>query len=76
MSRQTLLREEMNTLVSEVKYDIAFAEAQNAYANLFASMGVDEFGPDVTGREDVATLQASLAQLWRDREESVRLSGQ
>jgi len=76
MSRQTLLREEMNTLVSEVKYDIAYAEAQNAYANLFASMGIDEFSPDVTGREDVATLQASLAQLWREREQAVRLSGQ
>jgi outer membrane protein TolC len=76
MSRQTLLREEMNTLVSEVKYDIAYAEAQNAYANLFASMGIDEFSPDVTGQEDVATLRASLEQLWREREQAVRLSGQ
>lgn len=76
MSRQTLLREEMNTLVAEVQYDIAYAEAQNAYANLFASMGIDEFSPDVTGQEDVATLRASLAQLWQDREAAVRLSGQ
>ncbi|MEL6528731.1 MAG: TolC family protein [Pseudomonadota bacterium] len=76
MSRQTLLREEMNTLVAEVKYDIAYAEAQNAYANLFASMGIDEFSPDVTGREDVATLQTSLATMWRDREQAIRLSGQ
>ncbi|MEO1222088.1 MAG: TolC family protein [Pseudomonadota bacterium] len=76
MSRQTLLREEMNTLVTEVKYDIAYAEAQNAYANLFASMGIDEFSPDVTGREDVTTLQTSLATMWREREEAVRLSGQ
>lgn len=75
MSRQTLLREEMNTLASEVKYDIAYAEAQNAYANLFASMGIDEFSPDVTGREDVATLRASLAEMWQNREEAVRLSG-
>ncbi|WP_432199572.1 TolC family protein [Erythrobacter sp. W53] len=75
MSRQTLLREEMNTLVAEVKYDIAYAEAQNAYANLFASMGIDEFSPDVTGQEDVATLRASLAQLWQDRENAMRLSG-
>ncbi|MDG6077729.1 TolC family protein [Erythrobacter litoralis] len=75
MSRQTLLREEMNTLVSEVKYDIAYAEAQNAYANLFASMGIDEFSPDVTGREDVSTLRASLEEMWQDREQAVRLSG-
>ncbi|MCK0129259.1 TolC family protein [Erythrobacter sp. F6033] len=76
MSRQTLLREEMNTLVSEVKYDIAYAEAQNAYANLFASMGIDEFAPDLTGQEDVATLQTSLAKLWQDREAAMKLSGQ
>lgn len=75
MSQQTLLREEMNTLASEVKYDIAYAEAQNAYANLFASMGIDEFSPDVTGRESVAELQASLAQLWQDREAAMKLSG-
>ena len=68
MSRQTLLREEMNTLVSEVKYDIAYAEAQNAYANLFSSMGIDDFGPDITGREDIATLTQALAGLWRQRE--------
>ncbi len=75
MSRQTLLREEMNTLAAEVKYDIAYAEAQNAYAGLFASMGIDEFSPNVTGREDVATLRASLEQMWQDREAAVKLSG-
>jgi outer membrane protein TolC len=68
MSQQTLLREEMNTLVAEVKYDIAYADAQNAYANLFGSMGIDDFGPDITGRENIATLRGSLSKLWADRE--------
>ncbi len=72
MSQQTLLREEMNTLVSEVKYDIAYAEAQNAYANLFGSMGIDDFGPDITGKEDVTTLRGSLAKLWNDREMAMK----
>jgi outer membrane protein TolC len=67
MSQQTLLREEMNTLVAEVKYDIAYADSQNAYANLFGSMGIDDFSPDITGRENVQTLRASLAKLWDDR---------
>ena len=71
MSKQTLLREEMNELVSEVKYDLAYAEAQNAYANLFASMGVDAFGPDLTGQEDIATLSKALDQLWQDRASAV-----
>jgi outer membrane protein TolC len=67
MSQQTLLREEMNTLVSEVRYDIAYADAQNAYANLFSSMGIDDFSPDITSRENVTALRASLAKLWDDR---------
>ncbi len=73
MSQQTLLREEMNTLVSEVKYDIAFAAAQNAYANLFGSMGIDDFGPDISGKEDVATLANSLKQLWAARETALKV---
>jgi outer membrane protein TolC len=73
MSQQTLLREEMNTLVAEVKYDIAYADAQNAYANLFASMGIDDFSPDVTGREDVNTLKNSLAGLWQNREAALKV---
>ena len=67
MSKQTMLREEMNTLVSEVKYDIAYAEAQNAYANLYAAIGLDSFGPDVSGRENVTTLANSLRELWDRR---------
>lgn len=74
MSQQTLLREEMNTLVSEVKYDIAYAAAQNAYANLFGSMGIDDFGPDVSGKEDVATLAGSLKRLWEGREIALKLN--
>jgi outer membrane protein TolC len=73
ISQQTLLREEMNTLVSEVKYDIAYADAQNAYANIYSAMGVDDFGPDVTGRESVATLSRSLETLWQGREVALKL---
>jgi outer membrane protein TolC len=72
ISQQTRLREEMNTLVAEVKYDIAYADAQNAYANLYASMGLDEFGADLTGKEDVKSLAASLANLWRSRETALK----
>ncbi|WP_380783643.1 TolC family protein [Sphingomonas sp. R86520] len=68
VSQQTLLREQMNTLVSEVRYDIAYADAQNAYANLYASMGQDSFTPDVTDRESVATIAVSLKQMWAARE--------
>jgi outer membrane protein TolC len=73
MSQQTLLREEMNTLVSEVKYDIAYADTQNSYANLFASMGVDEFAPEISGRESVSALSQALSNLWQQRETALKL---
>ena len=46
ISEQTLIREEMNTLVAEVKYDIAYAGLQNAFGNVYASMGLDPFGDE------------------------------
>ena len=41
VNEQSLIREKMNTLVAEVKYDIAFAEVENAYAGLLSSIGTD-----------------------------------
>lgn len=73
MSRQSLIREEMNTLISEVKYDVTYADAQNSYANLFASMGIDDFGPDITGRESVADLTRALENLWAGRATDLKL---
>ncbi|MEM8827185.1 MAG: TolC family protein, partial [Pseudomonadota bacterium] len=67
VSRQTLIREEMNTLATEVRYDVAYADLQNAYANLYAAIGIDDFGPDVSGREPVAQLTTALETLWTER---------
>lgn len=67
VSRQTLIREEMNTLVAEVRYDIAYADLQNAYAAIFTTIGLDPFGLDVTGEESVADLARSLEALWASR---------
>ncbi|MES2753918.1 MAG: TolC family protein [Pseudomonadota bacterium] len=68
ISQQTLLREQMNTLVSEVRYDIAYADAQNAYANLYAAMGIDGFTPEVTPDAPVRALAGSLQSMWARRE--------
>jgi outer membrane protein TolC len=71
VSRQTLIREEMNMLTEEVRHDIVFADLQNARANTYAAMGLDTFSPDVSGREGVAALAASLERLWTRREQSL-----
>ena len=43
VSQQSLIREEMNMLVAEVKYDIAYSDLENAYASIFAALGLDPF---------------------------------
>ncbi|MEL6112751.1 MAG: TolC family protein [Pseudomonadota bacterium] len=67
ISKQTFIREQMNKLVAEAKYDIAVAGLQNAFANVHASMGLNPFGNDVTGEESVNDLAAKLQAHWQRR---------
>ncbi len=67
ISKQTLIREEMNTLVAEAKYDIAYAQLQNAYANLFSSMGLDPYSWEIDREQGVGAMSAALKQLWFER---------
>jgi outer membrane protein TolC len=67
ISKQTLIREEMNTLVAEAKYDIAYAQLQNAYANLFSSMGLDPYNWEIDRGQTVSDMAKSLKQLWFER---------
>lgn len=46
VSEQLSLREELNTLIAEAKYDIAYAGLQSAYAGVFASIGRDVYETD------------------------------
>jgi outer membrane protein TolC len=67
ISEQTLIREELNTLVAEAKRDIAFASVQNAFGNVFASVGLDPYGSDVNTIATVGDLTAQLKALWFER---------
>jgi outer membrane protein TolC len=66
-SEQSLIREEMNTLVASVKYDIAHADLQNAFANVYSSIGIDPYADGITGQEGVKALSASLRSTWIER---------
>ena len=68
VSQQTLLREQMNSLVTEVKFDIAYADAQNAYANLYAAMGLDNYTPNVAPDRGVHEIAGDLRSMWARRE--------
>ncbi len=67
ISEQTLIREEMNTLVARVKRDLAYAANQNAVGNAYSSMGLDPCDPKLVYTSDVKTLAQLLrtGQGWR-----------
>lgn len=68
ISEQTLIREEMNTLVAEVKHDIAYASLQNAFANVYASMGLDPLASEIDpNRQELGSLARALRALWFER---------
>ena len=66
-SEQTLIREEMNTLVAAVQYDVAYADLQNAFAAIYAAVGVDPFDGVVDTSKSVGALAKTLRETWRGR---------
>jgi hypothetical protein len=66
-SEQTLIREEMNTIVSDVRYDLAYATLQNAYANIYASIGLDAYPPVDIERSSVSEIRQALRRTWVGR---------
>lgn len=67
ISEQTLIREELNTLVAEAQRDIAFAASQNAFANVFASIGADPYYDELDIGLGVSQLSNQLKGLWLER---------
>ncbi|MGE3245890.1 MAG: TolC family protein [Beijerinckiaceae bacterium] len=65
-SQQNLIRERMNTIVADAKYDIAYADLQNAYGNILASIGVDFIDPATANRSSVAELKAQVDRALRE----------
>jgi outer membrane protein TolC len=65
VSFQNFVREKMNSIVAEAEYDVAEADLQNAYANIYASIGQDTFGNIDTSKASVAELAQHLESHWR-----------
>ena len=66
-SEQTLIREEMNTLVAAVQYDIAYADLQNAFAAVYAAVGSDPYDQNISASMSVSELSAVLKKTWQQR---------
>lgn len=67
ISEQTLIREELNTLLAELRRDIIHASLQNAYANIYASTGMDGYVSEIDFQAPLPDLSRSLATLWQER---------
>ena len=72
VSYQNFVREKMNSIVAEARYDVARASVENAYANVFASMGQDTFGDINVSESSVADLGAHLESHWEALRNAVR----
>ena len=65
-SEQILIREEMNALLADAKLDMAYADLQNAYANIYASLGVDPFPVGLSTSSSVEQMAMQLRTMWTD----------
>ncbi len=64
VSRQTLVREELNMLVAEAKLDIAHAAVESAYAQAEASLGLVAHDPISNSASVREVAQALRARTW------------
>lgn len=67
VSQQTLIREQMNTVVAEVRLDMSLADLQNAYANVYAALGIDPVDTSMSTDDSVDVLSGKLRKLWASR---------
>lgn len=69
VARQTQVREELNAVVAEAKFDIAFATMAAALANIHTSLGNDPYDgrvvEQISVREVAAAVRSADAQLVR-----------
>lgn len=67
ISEQTLIREEMNTLVAEARRDITYAALQNSFASIYTSMGLNPYVSELDPTQDVKTIASRLKAIWTER---------
>lgn len=66
-SKQTLVRERMNAIISEARRDATMAELAEASAQIYSALGYDPYSTDIDGTEDIQTIAESLKVLWTER---------
>ncbi|MCA9420981.1 MAG: TolC family protein, partial [Nitrospira sp.] len=63
LSEHLVIREKVQGLVAELRYESALAKLEVAYANVLAAIGEDPFPTDISG-DGVGELAAALQERW------------
>ena len=63
ISEQTFIREKLNIVLAEMRYETALADLETAYANLLGTIGEDPLPTNFTGNT-VAELSNALRARW------------
>ena len=66
-SERELVQENLNAILASLQYDTIYSELQGAFANVYASVGLDAFDGRLTGNESLDRLADSLKSLWGER---------
>ncbi|WP_063332092.1 TolC family protein [Marinomonas sp. TW1] len=67
ISQRQLVVEKMNEILDEISYDSAYADLQNAYASLYASMGLANLNITISDDADIEELTQKLKEHWTQR---------
>ncbi len=68
---QLLIKEELNTLLAEVRFDLAHAQLQNAFASVYGALGLDPIDATVDINAPTHVLARQLERVWRIRGDGV-----
>lgn len=66
VSGHALIREELNTLLAEVRCDSIYSELENSYAGIYVSLGLDPIPGDLNDK-NLSELAAELVEHWHKR---------
>jgi hypothetical protein len=72
LSEQAVLRERVNQVAAQLRYDTVEAGLQTAWASLLAAVGQDMLPNDLTQEQTVSDLALELRTRWAKSKEWLR----
>jgi len=72
LSEQAMLRERVNQVAAQLRYDAMEAELQSSWASLLAAVGEDVLPNDLTQEQSVADLALEIRTRWAKSKELLK----